>query len=346
MDNFFLDARDPLFSILILLSTIFLIVGTNYILMLVKNRNSKKRFGHFLEELNNQKKTATFLEEMKKVSSKELFHLARLFFDHGDLDQTNNLCILLLNREQNYQNIDLDEVVFLLATTYYKLGLMARTVDCLHKILQNNPRHVDSLKFLIIVHEKMGKFGQALKITESLQEQKHFPKKDFAYLSIKKIIQNDNLSIRQKTNKLLKIYNQFHSFDREVFSFLFNNNLKIAWQNFDPSKCEKYLDLFYGLSRDKIIEKECKNISILSELYTAKGYFNWASSSSIFELDLLIALKKTSFDARLHFIYVCKNCHKTTPFVQSRCGFCYDLDSLHAKPLLKKSGLDAKESLL
>jgi hypothetical protein len=91
------------------------------------------------------------------------------------------------------------------------------------------------------------------------------------------------------------------------------------------------------------LEKDAIDFDIISqnvylrELFSAKGFVNMEQSSSVFEFDLLINLRKSGYKgAALTFEYICKNCKQIYPFAFHRCPNCHSIDSALSEPMISK----------
>jgi hypothetical protein len=83
----------------------------------------------------------------------------------------------------------------------------------------------------------------------------------------------------------------------------------------------------------------------LRELFSAKGYCDLAQSSAIFELEILITLRKCgNTKATLQFEYMCSGCRQLSFFPFHRCGQCHAIDSIESIMSLEKERFEDNNS--
>ena len=133
---------------------------------------------------------------------------------------------------------------------------------------------------------------------------------------------------------MISIYKESPEHTRLIFDYLFKNYPEIAWENLQKRDYEKIYDVLWNLPKEKINESFVKNDNFLSELYSAKRYFDFKKSSSVFELDVILNLKKDIAD--IDFEYLCSECKNIFPFAFSRCPNCLEPKGAIAEFVLTK----------
>lgn len=217
--------------------------------------------------------------------------------------------------------------MFLLGKTYFKAGFLERSKQIFLEILKNNPRTPQALHYLLLVYEQTQDYKSALDVLEPLNELGENVKKEEIYLQTLILLANSKLSNEQKSEQLAKIYEESHEMSYLIFEYLFRFNPSLAWKIFEGSRSELLSDIFWHLeSKDLDLDIISKN-AYLRELYSARGDVEFASSSSVFEFDLLIKLKNKA-NATLAFEYVCDNCKAVSPFAFHRCSSCHFIGTL------------------
>lgn len=172
----------------------------------------------------------------------------------------------------------------------------------------------------------MREYGLALDVLESLDELQKDVQSDSTYLKLLALLNNVDIPVEQKTQKLIEIYNKKHQLSYMVFEYLFRANPKLAWENFDSSKSEMLTDILWRVDKKDLNLDIITQNGYLRELYTARGDVNLAAKSSVFELDILININK-SVSATLSFEYICDNCKVIYPFAFNRCSSCHSIDT-------------------
>jgi hypothetical protein len=119
--------------------------------------------------------------------------------------------------------------------------------------------------------------------------------------------------------------------------YLIKYNKLFFWENIDKFNLNQIKDLLWYLDFDDINFDIVSQNQFLRELYTAKGYIDDATSSDIFELNILINLNKVAPNtAGLAFTFICNSCRKTHPVYESRCPNCHTILSFNCNAKIVK----------
>jgi len=325
MNTFFIEFRDPLFSIIIFFAIIFIITFVSYWWGRYKRKEDSKHLDRFLRQFRSlpSKKELKTLIGGGELSEKSWLFLAHSYFTNGDYEKS----IDIYNEILKVSSSNKKETMFLLGRTYFKAGFLERAKQIFLEILKNFPRTPQALHYLLLVYEQMRDYTSALDVLEPLDELKEETTNDRAYLKSLALLNDTGLSIEDKMTKLLEIYSQTHQLTYLVFEYLFRVNPKLAWENFDSSKSERLTDLLWGLKSSHLDLDIISKNSYLRELYTARGDINEVTGSSVFEFDILIGLKHSSVNATLNFEYICDSCKQIYPFIFHRCSSCHAIDT-------------------
>ncbi|UCN00277.1 tetratricopeptide repeat protein [Sulfurimonas sp. SWIR-19] len=334
MNTFFIEFRDPLFSIIIFFTIIFIITFFSYWWGRYKRKEDSKQISKFLEQF----RTLPSHNELKiliaegGLSEKSWLLLASAYYKNGDYEKSIEIYneILKLGNKRNTR-----ETMFLLGKTYFKAGFLERSKHVFLEILKKNPRTPEALHYLLLVYEYMKDYKSALEVLEPLDELQEDVMLERAYLHVLETLDSPNMTKEEKVQKLLEIYKNAHRLAYLIFDYIFQVNPQLAWENIDISKSELLTELFWRCdSKDLNLDIITDN-GYLRELYTARGDVKLAYNSSIFELDVLIKLEGKS-NATLSFEYVCDNCKGTYPFAFSRCSSCHAIDTARVEYSLSK----------
>ena len=320
MDTFFIEFRDPLFSIIVFFVIIFMITFFSYWWSRYKSKENSRYLDRFLQQFQAlpSKDELCLLISGGELSQKSWLLLASFYFKSGNYEKS----IEIYNELLKVGSINMKETMYLLGKTYYKAGFLERSKQIFLEILKKNPRTPQALHYLLLVYEKMRDYESALEVLEPLDELGEDVTKEKTYLNTLMLLSNAQLSVEEKIRELIEIYKASHDLSHLIFEYLFRMNPAVAWENFDSSKSELLSDIFWQLDvKDLNLDIISKN-GYLRELYTARGDVKLASSSCVFEFDLLIKLDKKA-NATLAFEYVCENCKILYPFVFHRCSSCH-----------------------
>jgi len=147
-----------------------------------------------------------------------------------------------------------------------------------------------------------------------------------------KVTQELDVSMPQRCEKLLAIYNREKNSSYFIFAYLFRHNPTLAWENVDLSELERISDILWNLDKEACNFDIISNSVYLRELYGAKNYIELASSSSVFEFNILIQLNschsENQNDTTLTFEYLCTSCKEISPFIFHRCPHCHEIDTI------------------
>ena len=326
MGSFFIEFRDPLFSIIIFFSLIFLITFVSYWWGRYKMKEDSKHLDKFLRQF----RTLPTTNELKvlissgDLSEKSWLLLADSYVKNGEFEKSIEIYNELLNLP-NASNKQ--ETMFLLGRTYFRAGFLERAKQIFLQILQKSPRTPQALRYLLLVYEQMRDYKAALEVLEPLDELNEDISSDAAYLHAITLLNDPKLSSEEKAKRLVEIYTSTHHLSYLIFEFLFRTDPKLAWSHFDSSKSELLVDILWNLDAKNLDLDIISKNSFLRELYSARGDIDLAQRSSVFEFDLLISLKNTPTKATLNFEYMCQRCKKVHPFAFTRCNYCHSIDT-------------------
>ena len=334
MNTFFIEFRDPLFGIIVFFVLVFIITFLSYWLNRYKQKENYKHLDKFLKQFNAlpSQDELRVLITSGDLSEKSWLLLANAYFKNGNFDKSVEIYseLLKVGNKENYR-----DTLFLLGKTYFKAGFLERAKQVLLEILQNNPRTPQALNYLLLVYEYMRDYDSALEVLEPLDELKIDIKTESAYLKALIILNDSKLSPQDKAEDLLEIYKKTHELTYLIFEYIFRVNPTLAWQNLDLSQAELLTDILYNIDEKDLNFDIIKKNGYLRELYTAKGYVNEATKSSIFEFDVLINLHQNA-SATLSFEYICDNCKQVFPFGFNRCSSCHAIDTSRVEMSLAK----------
>ena len=325
MNTFFIEFRDPLFSIIIFFTLIFVITIVSYWYNKFQKKENYKNLDKFLKQFNSlpSQNELKIMITKGELSEKSWLLLAHTYTKNGDFEKSIEIYneLLKLGGESNYR-----DTLFLLGKTYFKAGFLERSKQIFFNILKSNPRTPQALNYLLLVYEQMRDYNSALDVLEPLKELGGDVSKQKAYLESLLILNDTNLTSEQKANTLLGVYKQNHQMTYMIFDYLFRTAPQLAWQNFDNSKAEILVDILWQIDKKDLNFDIISQNGYLRELYTARGDISEVKSSSVFEFDVLINLSKKT-NATLSFEYVCDNCKQVYPFAFTRCSSCHSIDS-------------------
>ena len=325
MDIFFIEYRDPLFSIIIFFVIIFIITFFSYWWGRYKRKEDYKHLNKFLRQF----RTLPTENEIKVLvangglSDKLWFLLANSYYNSGDYEKAIEIYNEMLKRDGQTNT---KEILFLLGKTYFKAGFLERSKQIFLEILKNNPRTPQALHYLLLVYEYMRDYQSALDVLEPLDELEEDIALESLYLRALILIHDTKIDMDEKKEKLLAIYREKKMLGYMIFEYFFRVDKEFAWRYLDVSKSEILVDILWNLDLKDLNLDIISQSEYLRELYTAKGYLNLAESSAVFEFDVLIKLQAKA-NATLSFEYACESCKGVYPFAFHRCSVCHEIDT-------------------
>jgi len=325
MDLFFIEYRDPLFSIIIFFLIIFIITFFSYWWGRYRRKEDSRHLDRFLRQFRSlpSKEELKVLISSGELSEKSWLLLASSYYKNGDYEKSIEIYNELL-KVSNKTNAK--ETMFLLGKTYFKAGFLERSKHIFLEILKHSPRTPQALHYLLLVYEYMRDYKGALDVLEPLDELGEDITLDKAYLELLATMSDVKLDEDEKQARLLAIYKERHKLAYPIFEYLFRMNPKLAWEHFDSSKSEELTELLWQIEAKNLNLDIISQNAYLRELYSARGDVEFAQSSAIFEFDVLIKLEGRA-NATLSFEYICQNCKGTYPFVFTRCSSCHAIDT-------------------
>jgi len=334
VNTFFIGYRDPLFGIIIFFVLIFVITFVAYWFNRYKAKEDHKHLDKFLKQFNAlpSQDELRVLISSGDLSEKSWLLLAHSYTKNGNFDKSVEIYteLLKIGNKENYR-----DTLFLLGKTYFKAGFLERAKQIFLEILKNNPRTPQALNYLLLVYEHMRDYTAALSVLEPLDELKKDITTQSAYLNSLVILNDAELLPQEKADKLLEIYHKNFELTYLIFEYIFRVNPAQAWKNFDNSKADLLVDILWNIDEKDLNYDIIKNNGYLKELYTAKGYVNEVTKSSVFEFDVLINLHKNA-SATLSFEYICESCKQVFPFGFNRCSSCHAIDTSRVELSLVK----------
>jgi pentatricopeptide repeat protein len=334
MDMFFIEFRDPLFSIIIFFTLIFIITFFSYWWGRYKRKQDTRYLDRFLRQFRSlpSKDELQVLIASGELSEKSWLLLANAYYKNGDYEKAIEIYNELLKVGDE---VNAKETMFLLGKTYFRAGFLERSKKIFLTILKQSPRTPQALHYLLLIYEYMRDYKAAQEVLEPLEELGEDVSLERAYLSSLELINDTKISEESKKEKLVAIYEKTHRLEYLIFEYLFRVDPALAWEKLDLSKVEKLSEILWHSNVKTLNLDIISKSGFLRELYTARGILELAKSSSVFEFELLIKLEKKA-NATLSFEYICDSCKSVAPFAFNRCSHCHALDSAQVEYTLSR----------
>jgi len=342
-EDIIINYRDPLIGVITIFLIIFVASFVTYTLNIYVERKSRKEYRKLLErfELGTLKEDDYIhLYSTYNLPFDSIILLASSFVHKGQYNKAVSVYLALL--EHVKEPIKKEELLELLGEAYFKSGMLQRSKDIFLKILKFNPRNKIGLHKLLVIFQHLNEFSRADEVLDALEELDEDIAKERVYLHVLKIINDPLLSFEKKSLELFDNLQKKPALERLVVDFLIKFNKGLFWKNIDSFDIVQNIDLLWYFDFDDINWEVVHKNKLLEDIFTAKGFIEKSITSENFELNILIALKRspTPSELDLNFEFLCTKCKKTHPIYESRCPHCEETLSFVVEPKLGRATIN------
>lgn len=346
MDTFFIEFRDPLFGIIVFFILLFILSFLSYWWGRHKTAKGHRDLESFLGRFESLEDENRLRDQVQTnaLSNESWLMLSHSFEVQGNFEKSVEIYHALLskNRETTFQK----DVLLLLGKNYFKAGFLERSRQTFLQIVQNHPRSAQALHYLVLIYEQLQQYDKALEVMESLMEIAPDALSEQLYLECRLLLSDPAVGIDEKASRLIELYQTHRKLGYLIFEWLFTYRPALAWQYFDQSLSTRLTDILWRLRDDNLDLDIIANNTYLRELFTAKGSVSLAEGSSVFELDVLIALRKCGEGkAAMQFEYTCDECKQISFLPFHRCPHCHAIDTVNVIMNLSRERYEENNSL-
>ncbi|TQR32383.1 hypothetical protein DMB92_04600 [Campylobacter sp. MIT 99-7217] len=310
MDFFFVEYRDPVVGLIVLIALILFVALGHYFYKMFAIKDEAKNINNFIKqfEINNAHKD---LLRASSLSLNNLIFLATVFTKSGEFEKATQIYLIALEKTKDK---DEQELLFYdLAQVYFKAGFLQRSVEVLLNALKIRPRNEKSLKLLRIVYLRLKQYKEVLEVLECLFEL-GFDVEDEKNFAKALMIKEGKKSEQEKLDESLKLDLKYEILKR----FIFENYKFDIFVRFDL-----IVDLLYR-RKEAIFINDQNYYELFCALHLTKE--NKALVFKNSKLKMLKILKDNNFKARLSFSYMCKECKNQMPIFFYHCPICYEFN--------------------
>ncbi len=331
--SFFTDFyKDPLFSIIIILSIIILVAIADYTRNRFKLKEKEDSLKAMAENLNFYEfdKNLNDAINFSKTPQETLIFIAKIYVQSGNFDDAIKIYLAILDRLSELKSKI--EIFELLGIAYYKAGFMQRAKGIFIEILKHNPRNTNALTLLMQTYETLGEYSNALEVVSCLEEvESGATAADKAklenvnnYIKMLVLVNDSLMSSALREREILKAMTQGGT--KIALQYFLQHNIRRFWEIIMSEKnLHNYVDLLWNLPPPQNIEA-IKSHKQIADIYRAKGQLDDNEECEIFELEVLRILgKDSSKKADLGFKYRCDFCQGIFPFESHRCPNCAEV---------------------
>ena len=169
MDIFFIEHRDPIFSLIVLFSIVLMIAALSYAWGIFSSKEEKKKIEKFIRKFDSQSAISEQHKQIllsPEVDSQSLSVLGMTFAKNGDFEKAISVYLIALSKvkDKNEKEFILNE----LGEVYFKAGFLKRADDIFLEALKLSPRNAVALRFLTMIDEKLKNYEEALYALNSI----------------------------------------------------------------------------------------------------------------------------------------------------------------------------------
>ena len=325
MEQILPSYRDPLFSILLIITLILLTALITHIWGLYARNIRDENLKVFLDKFNS----SNSIDENWIFNSnmiKPLQILAQVHRERGEYNRSIDIYLYLIKNSDT----KIAKIGFLhsLGEVYLYAGFLERAKNIFLEILKDSPRSPDTLYNLLIVYEMLHLYDKALEIITPLRVLNQNMDRVEEFLKFQTLIYDKRVGNKvERLEEMIKLYPSLY---RNIISYLFKGNSQVAWSLFQEDRVSDILDILWMLPKSKVdLDIISKYIS-LKRLYYAKGYLVESKiPSNIFVIEILANSKSMGYNSGgLSFTYICNRCQNRFPISFHRCQNCMSVNSI------------------
>lgn len=324
MENFFVDYRDPIFGLIILIGVAFIIAFISYGWGIFSTKDEETKLEEFVKKFDS-KQDLSNKEILKNLDTDTALLFATVFTKSGDFENAINVYLSVLEKVETKKEKDV--VLVNLGKVYFEAGFYKKAEDIFLEVVKFNPRNQISLKFLSVIYEKLKMNKNELEVLDSLKEQGVDIESSIVFVKAQIIANDSSLVFSKKIKEIRKISRHLEFIDRFILELFIKHKEPLSKIDRFPN-LNSAIDIVWHLNEPvNLKDKEYK------ALFYAKGLNSEYEKSSFFEINALSAMRKDDFkEADLSFKYICNKCKSSYPYHFYRCPKCYSLDSTKILP--------------
>lgn len=210
MDFFFVEYRDPMFGLLVLVALVLVVALLHYAWRTLSSKSQKKGLEGFIKKFDIADEHKDLLRA-SSLSLENLHFLAGIFTKSGEFEKAIQIYLIALEK---IKDKDEQEAIFYdLAEVYFRAGFLQRSVEVLLNALNLRPRNEKALKLLKIVYLRLKRYDEVLQSLDALFELGCEVSKEREFINVialkngaqSGILASKNLSVTNKTSQNLAL---------------------------------------------------------------------------------------------------------------------------------------------
>lgn len=167
MDFFFVEYRDPMFGLLVLVALVLVVALLHYAWRTLSSKSQKKGLEGFIKKFDIADEHKDLLRA-SSLSLENLHFLAGIFTKSGEFEKAIQIYLIALEKIKDKG--EQEAIFYDLAEVYFRAGFLQRSVEVLLNALNLRPRNEKALKLLKIVYLRLKRYDEVLQSLDALFE--------------------------------------------------------------------------------------------------------------------------------------------------------------------------------
>lgn len=210
MDFFFVEYRDPMFGLLVLVALVLVVAVLHYAWRTLSSKSQKKGLEGFIKKFDIADEHKDLLRA-SSLSLENLHFLAGIFTKSGEFEKAIQIYLIALEKIKDKG--EQEAIFYDLAEVYFRAGFLQRSVEVLLNALNLRPRNEKALKLLKIVYLRLKRYDEVLQSLDALFELGCEVSKEREFINVialkngtqSGVLGEKNLSVDDKRNQNLAL---------------------------------------------------------------------------------------------------------------------------------------------
>ena len=282
MDFFFVEYRDPMFGLLVLVALVLVVALLHYAWRTLSSKSQKKGLEGFIKKFDIADEHKDLLRT-SSLSLENLHFLAGIFTKSGEFEKAIQIYLIALEKIKDKG--EQEAIFYDLAEVYFRAGFLQRSVEVLLNALNLRPRNEKALKLLKIVYLRLKRYDEVLQSLDALFELGCEVGKEREFINVvalkngaqSGILASKNLSVTNKTSQNLALNSPNSATKSENSAHLNSNDETLALSSKNANSKAKNLKNSHLNSKDLNLnlENSTSTLNLNSKnLNSAQNYEN------------------------------------------------------------------------
>lgn len=281
MDFFFVEYRDPMFGLLVLVALVLVVALLHYAWRTLSSKSQKKGLEGFIKKFDIADEHKDLLRA-SSLSLENLHFLAGIFTKSGEFEKAIQIYLIALEKIKDKG--EQEAIFYDLAEVYFRAGFLQRSVEVLLNALNLRPRNEKALKLLKIVYLRLKRYDEVLQSLDALFELGCEVSKEREFINVialkngaqSGILASKNLSVTNKTSQNLALNSPNSATKSENSAHLNSNDETLALSSKNANSKAKNLKNSHLNSKDLNLnlENSTLNLKDLNSTQSPKNYEN------------------------------------------------------------------------